>query len=63
MATDNEILFVVLKQFMRNGQLSVVGPVKVTRTRKAAREYAASQRAKSKRYTYRVMPASWGPES
>lgn len=63
MATDNETLFIVLKQFTRNGKVSIVGPVKVTRTRKAAREYAASQRAKSKRYTYRVMPASWGPES
>jgi hypothetical protein len=59
MASDNEILFLVLKQFTRLGKTRLVGPVKVARTRKEAREYAAVQRKKTKRYTYKVMPASW----
>ena len=59
MASDNEILFLVLKQFTRDGKTTVVGPAKVARTRKEARDYAAAQRKKTKRYTYRVMPASW----
>ena len=59
MAGDNEILFLVLKQFTRNGKTSIVGPAKVARSRKDAREYAAAQRKKTKRYTYKIMPASW----
>ena len=59
MSVDNEILFLVLKQFTRSGKTSIVGPAKVARTRKEAREYAAVQRKKTKRYTYKIMPASW----
>ena len=57
MSTDNETLFLVLKQFTRGGKTSIVGPAKVAR--KEAREYAAVQRKKTKRYTYKIMPASW----
>lgn len=59
MATDNEILFLVLKQFTRGGKTTIVGPAKVARTRIEARTYAATQRKKTKRYTYKIMPASW----
>ena len=62
MASDNEILFLVIKSLRSGPTKKQLAPIKVFRTRNAARVYAMANNAKSKRYHYKVMPASWGPE-